>query len=102
MQVYLWYQPCYPIMVTWMAQTSHYARDVRRSHWHIRQGMSGSAFPRRAMHASLRITMSSLSQALRLGYLPSPHSTFQEHAAHITRWPAMLSSEGSSSTCILD
>src|SRR2546422_2450299 len=44
--------------------------------------------------------MSSLSQAPRLGDLPSPHGTFQEHAAHIAKWPAMLSSKGSRGTCI--
>ena len=34
--------------------------------------------------------MSSLSQALPLEDLPSSHSAFQEHAAHMARWPAML------------
>ena len=34
--------------------------------------------------------MSSLSQALRLEYLPSSHSAFQGHAAHIIEWPTML------------
>src|SRR5215471_6128056 len=43
----------------------------------------------------------SLSQAPRLGDLPSPHVAFQEHAAHIARWPTMLHSKGSWSTCIL-
>jgi hypothetical protein len=32
--------------------------------------------------------------------VPSPHNAFQEHAAHMTRWPVMLGSKGSSSTCI--
>jgi CHAT domain len=41
-----------------------------------------------------------LSQALPLGYLSSPHSAFQEHAAHTTRWPVVLSSKGSQGTCI--
>src|SRR4029450_8986930 len=44
--------------------------------------------------------MASLSQAPRLGDLPSPHGTFQEHAAHIAKWTAMLSSKGSRGTCI--
>src|SRR4029453_9443928 len=44
--------------------------------------------------------MSSLSQAPRLEDLPSPHGTFQEHAAHIAKWPAMLSSKGSRGTCL--
>src|SRR5438128_5111819 len=44
--------------------------------------------------------MSSLRQAPRLGDVPSPHGTFQEHAAHIAKWPAMLSSKGSRGTCI--
>ena len=44
--------------------------------------------------------MSSLSQAPRLGDLPSPHGAFQEHAAHVARWPATLSSKGSLGTCI--
>src|SRR5262249_41149397 len=30
------------------------------------------------------------------------HSAFQGHAAHIARWPAMLSPNGSSATCIAD
>src|SRR4029453_11124086 len=46
--------------------------------------------------------MALLSQALHLGYLLSPHSAFQEHAAHTARWPAMLSPNGSSDTCIAD
>src|SRR5215475_12611590 len=45
--------------------------------------------------------MASLSQAPRLGDLPSPHSAFQEYATHMARWPAMLNSKGSWSTCIL-
>src|SRR5262245_59858655 len=45
--------------------------------------------------------MASLSQAPRLGYLPSPHVAFQEHAAHMARWPTMLNSKGSWSSCIL-
>src|SRR5262245_34839487 len=44
--------------------------------------------------------MSSLSQAPPLEGLPPSHGTFQEHAVHITRWPVMLSSKGSSDTCI--
>src|SRR5713101_2096375 len=44
--------------------------------------------------------MALLSQALHLGYLLSPHSAFQGHAAHTARWPAMLSPNGSSDTCI--
>src|SRR6266446_5795055 len=44
--------------------------------------------------------MASLSQALLLGYLPSPHSAFQEHAAHPIEWSMALSSKGSSGTCI--
>src|SRR5215471_18786834 len=46
--------------------------------------------------------MASNSQAMRLGYLLSPHSAFQGHAAHTARWPAMLSPNGSSGTCIPD
>src|SRR3989442_7730997 len=46
--------------------------------------------------------MALLSQALHLGYLLSPHSAFQGHAAHTARWPAMLSPSGSSGTCISD
>src|SRR5262245_52281128 len=52
------------------------------------------------MHASSDSSPLFLSQALLLGYLSSPHSAFQEHAAHTTRWPVMLSSKGSSGTCI--
>src|SRR5262249_49391573 len=32
----------------------------------------------------------------------SPHRAFQGHAAHTARWPAMLSPNGSSATCIAD
>src|SRR2546429_6763001 len=46
--------------------------------------------------------MALLSQALHLGYLLSPHRAFQGHAAHTARWPAMLSPNGSSDTCISD
>src|SRR5438309_6149837 len=46
--------------------------------------------------------MALLSQALHLGYLLSPHNAFQGHAAHTARWPAMLSPNGSSDTCIAD
>src|SRR5919108_3199608 len=41
-----------------------------------------------------------LSQALRLGGLLPPHSAFQGHAAHLTRWPMRLSPNGSRGTCI--
>src|SRR5262252_7275113 len=46
--------------------------------------------------------MASNSQAMRLGDLLSPHIAFQGHAAHTARWPAMLSLNGSSGTCIPD
>src|SRR5258705_13717664 len=44
--------------------------------------------------------MSSLSQALRLEDLPSSHSAFQSHAAHIIEWPTMLRPKDSEGTCI--
>src|SRR2546427_3695288 len=44
--------------------------------------------------------MSSLSQALRLEDLPSSHSAFQGHAAHIIEWPTMLRPKDSEGTCI--
>src|SRR5262250_2340466 len=44
--------------------------------------------------------MSSLSQALRLEDLPSSHSAFQGHAAHIIEWPMMLRPKDSEGTCI--
>src|SRR2546426_6487817 len=44
--------------------------------------------------------MSSLSQALRLEDLPSSHSAFQGHAAHIIEWPIMLRPKDSEGTCI--
>src|SRR5215468_3460890 len=46
--------------------------------------------------------MALLSQALHLGYLLSPHSAFQGHAAYTARWPTMLNPNGSSDTCISD
>ena len=44
--------------------------------------------------------MSSLSQALRLEDLPSSHSAFQGHAAHIIEWPTMLRPKDSEGTYI--
>jgi len=44
--------------------------------------------------------MASLSQALRLEYLPSSHSAFQGHAAHFIEWPTMLRPKDSEGTCI--
>src|SRR5437879_4505969 len=44
--------------------------------------------------------MSSLSQALRLEDLPSSHSAFQGHAAHIIEWPTMLRPKDSEGPCI--
>src|SRR5216683_6779328 len=38
--------------------------------------------PRRTICASCKFTLSSLSQAHPLGYLPSPQCAFQGHAAH--------------------
>src|SRR5215472_1642220 len=46
--------------------------------------------------------MAFLRQAPPLGGLLPPHGAFQEHAAHTARWPAVLSSKGSSGTCIPD
>src|SRR5262249_49119076 len=59
--------------------------------------------PKGFLHSYLPLSRhrASLSQAPRLGYLPSPHVAFQEHAAHMARWPTMLNSKGSWSTCIL-
>ena len=48
----------------------------------------------------LRITIFSLNQARRLGSLLLPHRAFQGHAAHMARWPVMLSPNGSSDTCM--
>jgi hypothetical protein len=44
--------------------------------------------------------MASLSQALRLEDLPSSHSAFQDHAAHIIEWPIMLRPKDSEGTCL--
>src|SRR5262244_1341083 len=44
--------------------------------------------------------MSSLSQALHLGYLPSPHSAFQGHAAHVMQWRITLNPKDSWDTYI--
>jgi hypothetical protein len=56
--------------------------------------------PRKARHASGRLALAPLSQALLLGYLLSPHSAFQEHAAHVVEWSTTLNSNGSWGTCI--
>ncbi len=50
---------------------------------------------RRVKPASVEFTVASLSQARRLGYLPSPQRAFQGHAAHILERPKMLSPNGS-------
>jgi hypothetical protein len=44
--------------------------------------------------------MTFLSQAPLLGSLLLPHGAFQEHAAHTLEWSGMLSSKGSSGTCM--
>ena len=44
--------------------------------------------------------MPSLSQALLLGDLSSPHNAFEQHAAHVTEWSVTLSCKDSSGTCI--
>jgi hypothetical protein len=59
------------------------ARDVR------------GEITRRTMHASGTYTLSPLSQALLLAYLPSSHSAFQDHVAHIVEWSTMLRPNGS-------
>ena len=56
--------------------------------------------PRKAKHASGKLALASLSQALLLGDLLSPHSAFQEHAAHVVEWATTLNSRGSWGTCI--
>src|SRR5215813_7857455 len=56
--------------------------------------------PRRAMHASCDSPCHLSAKRTPLGYLPSPHVAFQEHAPHTAGWPAVLSSNGSRGTCI--
>src|SRR5215470_17304450 len=46
--------------------------------------------------------MASNSQAMPVGYLLSPHIAFQGYAVHTARWPATLSPNGSSGTCMPD
>src|SRR5216683_659500 len=75
------------ISVDWLTSQARYVRV---------------GFPRRTLPRFIWFTMAFLSQALHLGYLLSPHSAFQGHAAHTARWPAMLSPNGSSDTCISD
>src|SRR5712692_10310410 len=75
------------ISVDWLTSQARYVRV---------------GFPRRTLPRFIWFTMPSLSQALLLEYLPSSHSAFQGHAAHTARWPGMLSSKGSSDTCISD
>ena len=53
------------------------------------KGCQGLGFPKDYARF-LYITMPSLSQALHLGYLPFPHSAFQDHATHSAGWPACL------------
>src|SRR5215813_13615270 len=58
--------------------------------------------PTGLLHSYLPLSRhrASLSQARLLGYLPSPHRAFQEHATHSIEWSMVLSSKGSSGTCI--
>src|SRR5882762_5385228 len=73
---------------------------VVRGHWTARYL---AAVPRRILlmeqqvWSLLRARQSTLRPRVAV---PSPHGTFQEHAAHIAKWPAMLSPNGSSDTCI--
>ena len=43
---------------------------------------------------SARLGYTTSQETLLLEYLPSSYSTFREHAVHIARWPALLSSKG--------
>src|SRR5262249_42367165 len=56
--------------------------------------------PRRAIHASCDSPCHLSAKRTPLGYLPSPHVAFQEHAPHTAGWSAVLSSNGSRGTCI--
>ena len=56
--------------------------------------------PRRAIHASCDSPCHLSAKRTPIGYLPSPHVAFQEHAPHTARWSAVLSSNGSRGTCI--
>jgi len=99
-QVYLWHLPRYDWNVSWLTLLS-LDTEVILAYWLTFQARSVRVhIPRRAIHASGGFTMSSLSQELPVGDLPSPHNPFQEHAAHPPRWPGELSSNGSSGTCI--
>jgi hypothetical protein len=71
-----------------------------RGHWTARYL---AAVPRRILLMEQQVW--SLQRARRSTLRPrvavlSPHSAFQEHAAHISKWFSMLSSKGSWGTCI--
>jgi hypothetical protein len=75
---------------------------VVRGHWTARYL---AAVPRRILLMEQQVW--SLLHARQSTLRPrvavlSPHSAFQGHAAHTARWPAMLSPNGSSDTCISD
>ena len=72
------------ISVDWLTSQARYVRV---------------GFPRRTLPRFIWFTIPSLSQALLLEDLPSSHSAFQGHAAHTTRWPAMLRPKGSWGAC---
>ncbi len=72
------------ISVDWLTSQARYVRV---------------GFSRRTLPRFIWFTMPSLSQALLLEDLPSSHSTFQGHAAHTARWPAMLRPKGSWGAC---
>src|SRR6266487_4958679 len=73
---------------------------VVRGHWTARYL---AAVPRRILSMEQQVWSIQLARQSPLRprvAVPSPHGTFQEHAAHIAKWPAMLSSKGSRGTCI--
>src|SRR6266852_9153789 len=64
-----------------------------------------AAVPRRILSMEQQVWSIQLARQSTLRprvAVPSPHGTFQEHAAHPPEWSGELSSNGSSDTCIPD
>src|SRR6266568_5852765 len=73
---------------------------VVRGHWTARYL---AAVPRRILSMEQQVwsILHARQSTLRPRVaVPSPHGTFQEHAAHPIEWSMKLSSKGSSGTCI--
>ena len=77
-------------------RSNHFGHDWLASQTRYARG----SFSRRAIHASSDSPCHSSAKPPPLEGLSPSHGAFQEHAAHTIEWSIMLSSKGSSGTCI--